>query len=163
MNTSRLKSLLLRKVFRLNRSFRDYSERRWTIHPSETLTAPPAHYFEDEMGRITGVMEDTSHEQELRLIKGGPGEHGSTVAYELKDVELVHGALIKRAMLQPLVRQPRRLFAQGRSRCQRHYIVGSYFLRQHLFRSLDYGRSHDAARRRVTGVTVHAGSRSLYT
>lgn len=111
MNTSRLRALALQKLFRMNRTLRDYSERQWTLHPSETEITPPAYYFEDELAYITDFPKATWREVEMRRIKGGLTEHAATIAYQISNVELVKGILFKRAAKETLVRQSRGFFA----------------------------------------------------
>jgi len=110
MNVSRLKSLILRRVFRRNGAYRDTCERKWTIHPGETRVGAPAIYFEDDLERVHPIdVGDTTYEQEVSRIKGGRVEHAATVAYSLKTVELVDGAIFSGAVQHRLVDRPRHM------------------------------------------------------
>jgi hypothetical protein len=108
LNFSPLKSMVLRKLIRRNATYRDLSDRKWGLCPSETRIGPPAVYFEEDLERVTAVMHDTTEAQEAARIKGGLTEHRATVAYSVKDVMLIDGALYKGSMKHVLVPEHRR-------------------------------------------------------
>ena len=112
MTLSPLRALILRKLLKINRSYREVSERTWVLSAAESRISPPAFYREEDLARVTATMGDTNIAYEMSRIRGGRSEHGATVAYELRDVHLIDGALYKGAMMKQLVRRPRRYMAR---------------------------------------------------
>lgn len=80
-------------------------EKKWEIAPAERRFAPPAIYLEGDLDLITGVMEDTTLEHEMRRIQGGPINHAATIAYQLRDIQLFQGSLFKGRIRHPLQRK----------------------------------------------------------
>lgn len=93
-----LRAALLRRVLRRPSTYAALCERRWTIAPAESRVEPRAVYLDGELERVRGVQEDTSMAAEIRRVEGGPREHAATVGYQLTDVRLVGGRLVKGAM-----------------------------------------------------------------
>lgn len=114
MNISPLKSLVFRKILRRNFAYQEFCDRKWTIVPGETCTSPPAIYFEDDLARVATIdVGATTYEYELSRAKGGRQEHGATLGYVLRNIELIDGVLYRGAMQHRLVRLPRRLTGPG--------------------------------------------------
>jgi capsular polysaccharide biosynthesis protein len=100
-------------VLRRNGAYRDTCEKKWTICPGETQIGPPAVYFEDDLERVQPIdVGDTTYEQEVSRIKGGRVEHAATVAYSLKAVELIDGAIFSGAVQHRLVDRPRHMIGR---------------------------------------------------
>jgi hypothetical protein len=110
MNITPLKQKFLKSVTGSRRTLQDLSSKRWTICPSEQQRVPPAIFLEQDLAKITAVMEDTTLEQEMARIRGGQIEHAATMAYQLADCELLNGNLYKGAVRYPLTKQAQRLF-----------------------------------------------------
>jgi hypothetical protein len=77
-------------------------ERTWTLAPAEERIAPRAIYLDGALDRVKGLQEDTNMAFEMLRIEGGVRTHAATQAYQLKDVRLLGGRLIKGAMSQPI-------------------------------------------------------------
>jgi hypothetical protein len=87
-------------------SLQQVSDRSYELCPAESQNAPPAICLQRDLDRVTGVMEVTTIEQEMRRIQGGPRKHGATVAYELSNVELSDGFLFKSGWKDRLLENP---------------------------------------------------------
>ena len=98
-----LGSLTLRRVLRRRPSLADISLRTWALCPAEVTRAPPAIYLGDSLARISGVMEDTTLEHELRRIEGGKVEHAATMVHTVANARLHRGHLYAGAWIYPLL------------------------------------------------------------
>lgn len=101
INLSLLKQRGLR-LFTGRKTYKDLSDKQWTLSPTENSTSPSAIYLPTELDKVTGVAEQTTYENELKRIQGGLVQHGATTAYRLRDVEICHGYIYKGAMKLPL-------------------------------------------------------------
>jgi hypothetical protein len=63
--------------------------RSWVIHPAERGLRRPALFLDGQLDRIEGVQEETTREDELARVLGGPVEHAATQVHELDDAEIV--------------------------------------------------------------------------
>ncbi len=128
MNITPLKQKLLRAVARSRNTLQDVSSKRWTICSAERGLVPPAIFLEDDLDKITAVMEDTTLEQEMARIRGGKVEHAATVAYRISDCELLDGSLYKSSFRLPLTKQPERLVgADVNELITEGALAGSYY------------------------------------
>jgi hypothetical protein len=115
MNIAPLKQKFLKVVTRSRSTLQDLSSKRWTICPSEQQVVPPAIFLEQDIDKITAVMEDTTLEQEMARIRGGKVEHAATIAYQISDCELLNGSLYKGPVRYPLTKQAEHLFELKRN------------------------------------------------
>lgn len=110
-------SLVLRRILRKPASLAQISVKTWTLCAAEETTVPPAIYLPQSLARVSGVMSDTTMENELRRIRGGKVRHGATRVHTVSRAHLIAGSLYAGAWKQPLLetapRFPRR--AQIRS------------------------------------------------
>lgn len=74
-----------------NADYKVHASRSWVIHPEETNTIPPALFDPDDLHRISAYGPGEGGEVEMQRIRGGPGSHTATTAYELSDVVLSRG------------------------------------------------------------------------
>lgn len=88
-----VKSLLQRRLLRQPSALTEISSRTWTICPPEKATVPAAIYLDESLDRVRGVGRDTTRDNELRRIKGGPTEHAPTLAHEIRRAHLLQGSL----------------------------------------------------------------------
>jgi hypothetical protein len=85
----------------------------WTIAPSEHAIAPPAYFLPGQLERVTGWTFADEHPR--REMAGGPGTHGATKGFLLKDVWLLDGTLYKnsaRSWLAPRTSRLPRIHAK---------------------------------------------------
>lgn len=128
MNITPLKQKFLRAVTRSRRTLQDLSSKRWTVCPSEQQITPPAIFLEQDLAKITAVMEDTTLEQEMARIRGGEIEHAATIAYQISDCQLLNGSLYKDSVRTPLTKQAERLFEFKRTESiSEAALVGTYY------------------------------------
>ncbi len=80
------------------KTYAEMSDRQWVIHPAETAIAPPAMYLDGALDRVTGVQAETTRARELERIRGGLRQHGATIAYQLRDVEIRQGYVYQQAL-----------------------------------------------------------------
>jgi hypothetical protein len=107
-------------------SLQKVSDSSRELCPAERKFAQPAIYLPRDIDRITGVMDDTTLDQEMRRIQGGEKLHGATVAYELSDVELSEGFLFKAGWKERLLTTPPR--ARGGKESIAHgTLSGSFY------------------------------------
>jgi hypothetical protein len=97
MNITPLRHKLLQKVLRRSPTLAGLSDRQTILAPPETLTSRPAIYLESDLDLITGVMEDTTSEAEMRRIRGGSKEHRATILHEVFNAQILNGAVYKGA------------------------------------------------------------------
>ena len=109
VNITPLKQKLLRALTRSSKTLQETSAKQWTICPAERGLVPPAIFLENDLDKITAVMEDTTLEQEMARIRGGEIEHAATIAYSIADCELLDGSLYKSSARLPLTKQPQQL------------------------------------------------------
>jgi len=106
MNLAPLKRDILYFLRRRPNSYRELSQRSWTLCPAEVLMSPPAIYLDGDLDKVTALMEDTNQERETSRIRGGIKKHSATIAHLLADVELLDGCLYKSSMKDRLIRAP---------------------------------------------------------
>ncbi len=111
MNLTSLKQKLL-TLLKSPQTLQELSTKRLTICPAERRWTPPAIFLEDDLDKVTGLMDDTNWEQERLRIHGGEIEHAATMAYTLQNCELLDGNLYKDAARLRLTQQPRRLVTE---------------------------------------------------
>jgi Glycosyltransferase 61 len=99
-------SLIARRVLRRSVSLADISIRTSTLCKAEVKSVPPAIYLKDSLERVSGVMSDTTTEQELRRIQGGKVEHAPTVVHTLARATLYRGCLYAGAWKRRLLERP---------------------------------------------------------
>ena len=85
-----LRTRLARKA---SRTLESVAVKTWVIAPSETSIAPPAYYLTGQLERVTGWTFADEHPR--RAMEGGPGTHGATRGFLLRDIWLIDGALYK--------------------------------------------------------------------
>jgi hypothetical protein len=84
--------------------------------------------LEDDLDKITAVMEDTTLEQEMARIRGGEVEHAATVAYRISNCELLNGSLYKGPVRLPLTKQPEHLVgAEVNELITEGALAGTYY------------------------------------
>jgi capsular polysaccharide biosynthesis protein len=128
MNITPLKQKFLKVMKRSRSTLQDLSSKRWTICPSEQQLVPPAIFLEQDLTKITAVMEDTTLEQEMARIRGGQVEHAATIAYQLSDCQLLNGSLYKSSVRYPLTKQAERLFEfKHNESIAEGVLAGSYY------------------------------------
>ena len=128
MNITPLKQKLLRAMTPSHKTLQDVSSKRWTICPAERGRVPPAIFLEDDLDKITAVMEDTTREQEMARIRGGEVEHAAAVAYRISDCELLDGSLYKGSVRLPLTKQSEHLIgADVNEFITEGALAGSYY------------------------------------
>lgn len=98
-----LGSLALRRILRRPATLADISIRTWTLCTTEVARVAPAIYLTESLGRVSGVMSDTTHERELRRIQGGKVEHAATVVHTVAKARLYNGGLYAGAWRKPLL------------------------------------------------------------
>lgn len=86
-------SLVLRRVLRRSASLAGISARTRMVCPAEVTLVPPAIYLPGSLERISGVMSDTTLENELRRIRGGRVEHAATVVHTVTRARLLRGSI----------------------------------------------------------------------
>jgi capsular polysaccharide biosynthesis protein len=91
----RLNPLVSRLRPRLGKTndYRLTSRRSWTIAPAVTHQSPRAMFDDSEIGRIKGVFEGNTLDQEMDRAIGGPVTHGATTVHEFHDALLSRGHL----------------------------------------------------------------------
>ena len=128
MNITPLKQKLLRTLTRSRKTLQDVSSKRWTICTAERALVPPAIFLEDDLDKITAVMEDSTLEQEMARIRGGEVEHAATVAFRISNCELLDGNLYKGPFRQPLTKQPEHLVgAEVNELITEGALAGTYY------------------------------------
>lgn len=80
------------------------STRQTVLAPAGSRMEPPAIWLDGDLDRITGFMEDTTQEREMRRIHGGLAEHGATVAHEIPNAEILNGAVYRGPIEYPVCR-----------------------------------------------------------
>jgi len=98
-----LGSMALRCILRRSASLAQISIRTWTLCTKEVTTVVPAIYLTESLGRVSGVMSDTTYERELRRVEGGKVEHAATVVYTVAKARLYNGSLYAGAWRNPLL------------------------------------------------------------
>jgi hypothetical protein len=99
LNRWKLRSLWRERLWRKRpHSFRDVCAREWTLQKSETQQCAPAIYFTEQLDRVTAIQHETTAEKENCRLRGGEIQHAATVAYLLREVELVDGWLYSRSL-----------------------------------------------------------------
>lgn len=96
---------LTQRAWRLlngRKSYRDLSDKQWTLAASEKSDSPAAFFLPDGLERVTGVQEETTLDHEMVRIRGGVREHGATVAYRIRDVWIQGGHAYSKALKIPL-------------------------------------------------------------
>lgn len=109
---------LKRQVLRLLRgkvSYQDVCDRHWVLCPSESSASTPAIYLDGELDKITAVQEETTHSFEMQLIQGAQMEHAATIAYQLRDVQMLNGCLYKGPLKHPLLMRKAPLLNWGKT------------------------------------------------
>lgn len=79
------------------------------VEPASRGIRPRAIRLPDEMDRVKDVQEETNLAFELGRVNGGQVEHAATIAYELRDAQLIQGRLFLSKGLVKLVYDPRRV------------------------------------------------------
>ena len=97
------------------KTYKDLSDQQWTLCAAESSISPPAIYLPGELDKVTGVVEQTTYENQLERIKGGLTQHAATTAYRLKNVEIHNGYIYKGAMKLPLTTTKESWFNQDKT------------------------------------------------
>ena len=108
MSLARYKERVLHLFGRKKATFRTVADKEWVLRPATFSNVPPAIFAESDLARVTGTMPDTSVDFELRRIRGGPREHRATLAFQLSDVSLRDGFLLKGPWSHRLLKDPQR-------------------------------------------------------
>ena len=74
-------------------SIEDVCETSWVVEPAFEQAVRPAIYLQTDLDRVTGAIEFTSLEWEMNSLFTPVREHAATIAYGVKDVSIVEGAL----------------------------------------------------------------------
>ncbi len=127
MSLTPLRQKILRTLTRSQQTFRERSAKKWIVHPAERQTTPKAIYLEDDLDKVTAVMEDSSYKQELARILGGETEHAPTIAYQLNGCELLDGSLYHGPMRLPLTKESPRLLAPDVEETLAHASLSSSY------------------------------------
>ncbi len=93
INLPMLQRGVLRLAARRHVSMRDLATRSWTLCPAETAATPPAIALPDALDHVTALSPWRNWETERTLIAGGVGEHAASLAYVVRNVDLVHAHL----------------------------------------------------------------------
>jgi hypothetical protein len=80
------------------------STRQTVLSPAESRLEPSAIWLDGDLDRITGFMEDTTREREMRRIHGGLTEHSATVVHEIPNAEILNGAVYAGPIEYPVCR-----------------------------------------------------------
>lgn len=86
----------------LQRDYREYSVKEWTLHPGCSRVDPPCLFEAADLSRVTGYGTSSSAEYEEHRVHGGRIEHGPCRAYVLNDVTLLQGHLFRPGMTMHL-------------------------------------------------------------
>ncbi|MDX2100538.1 MAG: glycosyltransferase family 61 protein, partial [Leptolyngbyaceae cyanobacterium bins.59] len=86
------------RLFTGLKTYQDLCDQQWILCPGEQVMLPSAIYREGELEKVTGVQEDTTLNLELQRIQGGLREIPGSIAYRLRDVQIHHGYVYKKAM-----------------------------------------------------------------
>ncbi len=115
----------LLRTFGLNRHTLDeIAVERWEIAPAEVISVPPAIILPGQTERITRT-EFASLDHFIRSLAGNPAERfGPTVAYRLRDVDLVDGVLYSAGLSMYLRARQRHLPLSARPE---HRASGSLY------------------------------------
>lgn len=96
-NQALLRNLIIR-TFTGRKGPAQVCDKSWVLWPYERKVTRPSIYLEHTLDRVTGVCEFTNLQRELKLIQGGDREYGPTLAYQVRDVEIIDGHFYKGAM-----------------------------------------------------------------
>ena len=115
----------LLRTFGLNRDTLDeIAVERWEIAPAEVISVPPAIILPGQTERITRT-EFASLDHVIRSLAGNPAERfGPTMAYRLRDVDVVDGALYSAGLSMYLRARKRHLPLPARPE---HRVSGSLY------------------------------------
>ena len=127
---ARLNPLLSRTRLKFGEpnDFRLYSRRSWELAPNVTREAPSAVFYEADIGKLLGVSEGSTIEEELKRARGGTRVHGATVAHELTDAVLSNGHLFTRRTTLSISGKDVPLFAWGELPTYTHGVIASTML-----------------------------------
>lgn len=90
----------------------------WEVAPAEVRDVPPVIHLQGQVERITRT-EFASLEIVIESLDGNPAEQvGATMAYRLRDVDIVDGVLYSRGLSLHLRRRKQRLPLPGRTEHQ---------------------------------------------
>lgn len=103
-------------------SFRDVSHKSWTIAPAETQIVPTAIYNPNDLERVTHAWNGPSIKQEVDMLAGGTREHAATIAYQLRNADVVDGHIYCERWKDKLLSQKARIL---RSPPQEHSASGT--------------------------------------
>lgn len=74
-------------------SIKDASTGSWIVEGPMRQTLRPGMYHPEDLDHVTGSWEGTTVQREVDFLKGGIKEHAPTVAFKLRDVSVISGAL----------------------------------------------------------------------
>ena len=113
MNITPIRRRILRILDGRIKTYQEMSEKHWILCPSESSTSPPAIYLDKELQKVTAVLKETSYDLEMERIGGVRREHAATIAYSIRDVQILDGYVYKGAMKHALVTTKEPLFGQS--------------------------------------------------
>lgn len=113
INITPIKYKILRGLARRIKTYQEVSDKHWILCPSESSTSPPAIYLDGELQKITAVNKYSSYDFEMERIRGIRRENAATIAYRIRDIQILDGYLYKGAMKQMLVNAKESLFGPG--------------------------------------------------
>lgn len=90
-NLPRMRRMVRRALSGRAQGLDEVCVRRWTVCPASRSLVAPALYPEGALARIQGLSPFRNWDTEQRLIEGGMQELPATVAYALRDVDVVRG------------------------------------------------------------------------
>ncbi len=110
MNITPIRRGILRLLSGRNETYQEVSDKHWILCPSESSTSPPAIYLDRDLQKVTAVHEDTSYDYEMGQIQGVRKQHAATIAYRIRETQILDGYLYKGAMKHMLVNTKESLF-----------------------------------------------------
>lgn len=110
LNRWKLRSLWRERLWgKRSHTFREVCAREWILQKSDTQLCSPSIYFAEQLDRVTAIQHETTREKEDCRLRGGEIQHAATIAYLLRDVELVEGWLYSRSMRSQAADRPQHL------------------------------------------------------
>lgn len=88
LNTGYLNWVLNRLMVRKRPGLDEIAARSWEVSPATSETSRAAIYLDDALERISAYTPWGSEANEMERVRGGPGEHAATVAYQIENVRI---------------------------------------------------------------------------
>jgi len=77
------------------RTYKEVSDRKWTLCPGETYFSPPAIYLDGQLEKVTHIAGTTTYADEMQRVRGGVHQHAPTEAYQLLHACVLDGRVYK--------------------------------------------------------------------